>query len=100
MLARQRRGISALRPAKRHNINWDSVPLGKMIDQHIAGLLGCSGAYICKKRKEKKIPAFGMLHRTLENEAAYYEESIIDMWLHNNKISHKFQYKVGPYKVD
>lgn len=99
-LARKKRGIPAMHPSKQCNINWDLVPLGKMIDQHIADILGCSGAYVCKKRKQKNIPAFGMLYRTIENEAAYYEESIVDAWLHNHNIDHQFQYQIGPYRVD
>lgn len=98
--ARNRRSIKALDPAKKCNIDWDTIVLGDRTDQHIADLLGCSGGYICKKRKEKGIPAFGMLYRTQENEAAYYEEAIIDMWLHNNDIDHKFQFKVEKYRVD
>lgn len=98
--ARKKRKIKALNPTNKIKIDWDLVPLGTMIDQHIADLLGCSNACVCKNRKKRNIPAFGMLYRTLENEAAYYEESIIDLWLHKNKISHKFQFKAGKYRVD
>lgn len=98
--ARKRRNIEALNPSKKCDINWDSVPLGQKTDQHIADILGCSGSYVLKQRKKKNIPAFGMLYRTYENEAAYYEESIIDMWLHNNSIKHIFQFQVDKYRVD
>ncbi len=98
--ARKRRNISALNPAKKYDIDWDSVPLGKMIDKHIADIWGCSGSYVCQKRKKKNIPAFGMLYRTIENEAAYYGEAIIDAWLHKYNIEHKFQFQVGPYRID
>lgn len=99
--ARKRRNIKALNPSKKcSNINWDSVPLGQKTDQHIADILNCSGAYVLKQRRKKNIPAFGMLYRTHENEASYYEESIMDMWLHDNNIKHKFQFQVGKYRVD
>ena len=98
--ARKRRNIKPLNKAKRCNINWDLVPLGKMTDDHLADLLGCSGGYVCRKRQERNIPSYGMLYRTTENEASYYGESIIDLWLHNKNINHKFQFKVGKYRVD
>lgn len=98
--ARKRRDIPAVNPTNRCEIDWDSVPLGQMTDEHLADILGCSGAYICKKRKARNIPPFGIRYRTLENEAAYYEEAIIDLWLHNQEIDHKFQFQIGPYRVD
>ena len=98
--ARKRRGITALNPSPRYDIDWSQVPLGKMTDQHIADILRCSETYVCIKRQRAGIPAFGMLYRTVENEAAYYEESIIDAWLHLNAVAHTFQFTIGPYRVD
>lgn len=98
--ARKRRNIPAKNPTPTYKIDWNSVPLGKMTDEHLAELLGCTAALVHKKRHQKQIPAFGMLYRTVENEAAYYGEAIIDAWLHNKSIIHSFQFQIGPYRVD
>jgi hypothetical protein len=98
--ARLRRGIPALNPQKTYDIDWDCQPLGKMTDQHLADILGCSGGVVAKQRNKRNIKPYGILHRTIEGEASYYEETIIDHWLHNNNVQHKFQYKIGSYRVD
>lgn len=100
MLVRRRRGIPPLCTTPRYNIDWDTVPLGKYIDQHLADMLGCGKVLVFKERRRRGIPPHGMLYRTIENEGAYYEEAIIDAWLHMQQVPHKFQAKVGPYRVD
>lgn len=100
MLARQRRHIAPFRTRPKHNIDWDSVPLGEYLDEHLADVLGCSKVLVWKERNRRKIPPHGMLYRTLENEGAYYEEAIIDAWLHSQGTPHEFQKKIGPYRVD
>jgi hypothetical protein len=100
LLARRRRNIPPFKTNSRYNIDWDSIPLGQYVDEHIADMLGCSKILVWKERTHRKIPPYGMNYRTLENEGAYYGEAIIDMWLHNNKIPHKFQKQIGPYRVD
>lgn len=100
MGARTRRGIKPFRTNNHYDINWDSIPLGQYTDLHLANILGCSLNLVHKERNKRKIPPYKMNYRTLENEGAYYHEAIIDMYFHNQKISHKFQKKIGPYRVD
>ena len=100
MLARQRRGIAAFRTTPKHSIQWDEVPLGQCVDEHLADMLGCSKGLVYKERTRRRIPPYGMTYRTVENEGAYYEEAIVDAWLHKKGIQHEFQKKLGPYRVD
>lgn len=81
-------------------INWDEQPFGKFTDQHIADLLGCSLTRAVVERKKRGIKPSAMRYRTVEGEAAYYGEAIIDAWLHKNNIKHEFQKKIGGRKVD
>ena len=100
LLARKRRGIAPFCTRIYHNIDWGQVPLGKYPDEYLADTLGCSKVLVHKERNKRKIPPHGMLFRTSENQGAYYEEAIIDLWLHNQGIQHVFQAKIGPYRVD
>lgn len=97
---RKRRGIPPFRTNIRHDIDWDTAPLGKLIDRHVADILGCSHVLVHRERTRRGIPPHGLLYRTEENEGAYYEESIIDLWLHHHNIPHTFQKRLGPYRVD
>lgn len=98
--ARKRRGIVGINPTPRYSIDWESVGLGKYTDRYLADILGCSSGIVHKERNKRKIPPHDTRYRTVENQGAYYGESIIDLWLHNNGIAHEFQKKIGPYRVD
>ena len=100
MYARRRRNIPSINPVPRLDIDWDKVPLGKYIDLHIADMYGCSVGIVHRERNKRKIPPHGLLYRTAENQGAYYEEALIDAWMHLNNVSHTFQHKIGPYRVD
>jgi len=98
--ARRSRGLPSPNPTPKHVIDWEQVPLGRTTDQHVADQLGCSLGLVHKERTKRKIPPHGMNFRTAENEGAYYEEAIIDAWLHTQGVEHQFQVKIGPYRVD
>ena len=98
--ARKLRNIKALNPTPKYNIDWDQIPLGKYLDEHLANMLGCTYGLVNKERVKRNIPPYGMTYRTFENQGAYYGEAIIDAWLHKQNIPHTFQKQIGPYRVD
>jgi hypothetical protein len=98
--ARRSRGIPPFRTIPSYNIEWDSVGLGDLTDQHLADILGCSKGLVHKERRRRNIPPYGMLYRTSENQGAYYDEAIIDAWLHARNVPHEFQKQIGPFRVD
>ena len=98
--ARKRLGIAKPIVNLKFDLNWDEQPLGLMVDQHLADILGCTNTLVAMKRRERGIKPYKLFYRTLENQGAHYDEAVIDLYLHGQGIDHVFQYPVGPYFAD
>jgi hypothetical protein len=81
-------------------IDWDKIPLGSMPDSVIAKMTGRHIMSVSEARRSRGIAKYSGRCITTEGEIATYPEALIDLWMHEHRIDHKFQVKIKPYIAD
>lgn len=82
-------------------IDWDNIGLGKKSDTQIALELGVLRRKVCSERNKRKIKPFLGLYLLTEGipcRSVY--EAMYDVYLHENKIQHKHEVKIGTCIAD
>lgn len=81
-------------------VDWDKIPLGSMPDPVIAKMTGRHIMSVSEARRSRGIAKYAGRCVTTEGEIATYPEALIDLWMHEHEIDHRFQVKIRPYIAD
>jgi hypothetical protein len=97
--ARKRRGIPRHGFPSR-DVDWSKVPLGQDTDDAVALLLGTTSTTVGRHRRAFGIPPSKATYLTLEGEGGNFPEALIDLYWHEQGVSHQFQARLGKYIPD